>query len=88
MEKTCKFCGKPLAKSVYSRDRKYKSCPRCSQSNGEYHVFYRYPSDFGTTELRATQSCPDGPQSYCAKCRSSQKASGGILCTDIEQEDE
>ena len=51
------------------------------------HVFYRYPEDFGTTEKRSTSLNPDGPQSYCTKCRANQKASGGILCTKIEQED-
>ena len=45
----CRNCGKPLIESQYSEDGKYKSCPRCSMLNGEEHVYFPYPSGFGTS---------------------------------------
>ena len=42
-------CGKLLIESQYSEDGKYKSCPRCSMLNGEEHVYFPYPSGFGTS---------------------------------------
>lgn len=84
--KNCKHCGKPLSESIYSKDRKYKSCPRCSEQNGNYHVFHQYPDDFGTTERRSTSIHPEGPQSYCVECRGGNPPKEGILCCYIEQE--
>lgn len=48
----CRNCGKPLNESQYSRDGRYKSCPRCSVLNGEEHVYFPYPSEFGTTDKK------------------------------------
>lgn len=59
----CKVCGKPLNESQY--EKKYKSCPRCSVLNGEEHIFFEYPRDFGRSMKRETGNHPDGPQSYC-----------------------
>jgi hypothetical protein len=70
----CKHCGKPLNQSQYRRrDRTYKSCPRCSVEDGEEHIYYEYPSCFGTTPLRSTESTPDGAQSYCQLCRGGKR---------------
>lgn len=65
----CKKCGRPLNESQYSKDRKYKSCPRCSAMNGEEHVYFPYPREFGTTVKRISANHPDGPQSYCINHR-------------------
>ncbi len=81
----CKHCGKPLSMSVYSKDGKYKSCPCCSEQNGNYHVFHRCPNDYGTTNKRSTSVHPEGIQSYCVDCRGQNPPQKGILCCDIEQ---
>lgn len=65
----CKHCGRPLKDSQYTHDGKWKSCPKCSVEHGEEHIFYSYPSGFGESIKRATESKPDGPQSYCYPCR-------------------
>jgi hypothetical protein len=65
----CKHCGNPLNQSQYSADKKYKSCPRCSSNDGKEHIYYSYPSAFGTTPLRESTRYPDGPQSHCQICR-------------------
>lgn len=82
----CKICNKPLKNSQYSKDRTYKSCPKCSTINGEEHVFFPYPQEFGTTTLRETAVHPDGPQSYCVKHRGNPNASvpsHGIFCSKM-----
>lgn len=84
----CKFCGKLLNTSQYLLDGKYKSCPRCSTINGEEHVFFPYPNEFGTTEKRESINHPDGPQSYCTSHRSNKNnpiQMGGIVCSRIRQ---
>lgn len=48
--KNCKVCGLPLNQSQRSADRKYKSCPKCSTKNGNEHIYYKYPENFGNTE--------------------------------------
>jgi hypothetical protein len=65
----CKNCAKPLNVSQYNENRLFKSCPRCSTKNGEEHIFYKYPSFFGTTQHRESAKYPDGPQSHCHICR-------------------
>ena len=70
----CRYCGQPLNISQYSSDKRWKSCPLCSQKAGE-HIFYPYET-FGFTEQRVTYNNPDGIQSYCPPCRP-QGASGG-----------
>jgi len=79
----CKCCGKPLSTSIFKKKRTMKSCPACSNANGEYHVFHPYPSDFGTTPLRATEKNPDGPQSYCQSCRGENAPRKGTECKDV-----
>lgn len=66
---TCNHCKKPLKESQYKNGKTLKSCPNCSQDNGNEHVYYKYPDEFGVTDLRSTASQPDGPQSYCTSCR-------------------
>lgn len=65
----CSCCGKPLNRALKSEDGRYKSCPRCSQTHGQFHIFRKYPDDFGTTPSRVTPQNPDGPQSHCLDCR-------------------
>lgn len=77
----CAHCGKPLNKSIYKG--KMKSCPSCSEANGQYHVFYPYPASFGTTPKRASTNHPDGPQSHCQSCRGGNPPSEGILCNAL-----
>lgn len=82
----CRKCGKPLNESQYSKDGRYKSCPRCSVMNGEEHVYFPYPSEFGTTVKRKSVKHPDGPQSYCTNHRVNPNNSiqtGGVLCSEL-----
>ncbi|HHV29571.1 MAG TPA: hypothetical protein GXX73_08250 [Clostridium sp.] len=84
MSKDCTHCGRPLNESQYRNNKQYKSCPNCSKKNGQEHVYYEYPSNFGTTLRRASANSPEGAQSYCVPCRSeSGIASGGILCSEL-----
>lgn len=83
----CKYCGKPLNKSQYSSDETYKSCPRCSEIDGNEHIFFPYPITFGDTTKRSSDNHPDGPQSWCYSHRFNKNSpitSGGIHCRDIE----
>ena len=83
----CKYCKKQLNESQYSTDGRFKSCPRCSVLNGEEHVYFPYPSNFGTTEKRESAEHPEGPQSYCVSHRSNPHnpiQNGGILCNKIK----
>lgn len=80
----CKFCNKPLNEAQYKRGKTLKSCPRCSVSNGDYHVYYAYPSTFGTTLKRSTRNSPEGAQSYCTACRGDQEVVlTPIVCCDV-----
>lgn len=82
----CKKCGRLLKESQYSRDGRYKSCPKCSVLNGKEHVYFPYPSEFGTTEKRISTNHPDGPQSYCTNHRANPNSpiqEGGILCSEL-----
>ena len=65
----CENCGRPLHRTQWEDQDRWKSCPRCSQAHGTEHVFYRYPDAFGTTPNRATDRHPEGPQSHCQRCR-------------------
>ena len=83
----CKHCGKPLNQSQYSSNKAYKSCPRCSEINGEEHIFFLYPKSFGDTTKRSSDNHPDGPQSWCYAHRCNKNAPimpGGIRCSDIK----
>lgn len=84
----CRVCGKPLEKSQYSKDGKYKSCPRCSVLNGEEHVYFEYPAGFGRSTKRETAIHPDGPQSYCYTHRQDPNRNipvDGILCGELNE---
>lgn len=76
---TCEHCRELLQTGIYNDDRSWKSCPCCSQRDGEYHVFYRYPAEFGTSVARANDSTPDGAQSHCIACRQRQAPSSVSL---------
>ena len=58
----CTHCGRPLFRSQWTPDSRWKSCPRCSRRHGEEHVFHRYPDAFGTTDARATHGRPEAPK--------------------------
>lgn len=77
----CEHCHQPLNRSVYSPDRRQKSCPRCSMRNGIHHIFYACPDGFGRSEERVTETNPNGDQSYCHSCRGQEQRapSGGCL---------
>lgn len=79
----CKHCGRDLSLSVYNDNKTMKSCPRCSQADGQYHVFHSYPSDFGVTDKRASSRSPEGAQSYCVNCRGDHPPRSGTGCKDI-----
>lgn len=70
----CQNCDKSLKISQYKHNDTWKSCPKCSQMNGQVHVFYRYPDKFGTTPQRSSPAHPEGAQSYCACCRGDKVA--------------
>lgn len=53
--------------------QKFKSCPHCSEANGNEHIFHPYPSAFGKTPARITAKNPSGNQSYCYDCRKLEK---------------
>ena len=85
ISKRCTVCGKPLNQSQWDENKKFKSCPKCSTENGEEHVYYEYPENFGTTEKRVSSNYPDGPQSYCVPCRGSGKSTlKKILCSHLK----
>lgn len=82
----CKHCGRPLKDS---QERtvgtiEYKSCPSCSQANGEEHIFYKRDL-FGYTDRRVTRNTPDGVQSYCVPCRGGDTPpQNGIKCSELD----
>ncbi len=81
----CSGCGQTLRKSIFVGGRGWKSCPNCSGENGHEHVYYPYPDDFGTTDERASEANPDGPQSYCLECRGRGTLSGKRrLCKAVQ----
>ncbi len=81
----CKHCKKALNHSQFRNERKLKSCPKCSKADGKEHIYYPFPSTFGTTPLRATPSIPDGAQSYCVSCRGNGTGpyAGYLRCSQI-----
>ncbi len=84
--RSCSHCGKPLNRSCYSSDGRLKSCPNCSSDpSSTQHVFYDHPADFGTSDARASDSTPDGVQSYCRACRIGEEGKGGIMCDSVVQ---
>lgn len=89
MNNKCRYCGKPLNESQFIKDENgdiiFKSCPRCSTIDGEEHIYYQYPFYFGTTEKRVSEQHPDGPQSYCQKCRDNIEGphNGAIKYSDL-----
>lgn len=92
----CECCGRQLnIGTLHKYDdagNEYKSCPRCSDTNGHEHVFHRHPESFGQTDARVTPRNPDGDQSYCVDCRTLDKGaasrvhSQGTLCRRLKQE--
>jgi len=80
----CTNCGKPLNKSQWNDEKTMKSCPACSQTHGTLHVFHDYPAAFGTTDKRASDEHPEGPQSHCTACRQGEKPPAGALCSTVK----
>ena len=91
---TCNTCTSKLnVGMVHKTDpvtrARFKSCPHCSDANGNEHVFHPYPSSFGKTPARKTARNPSGYQSYCCDCRALPKGSlskvytTGRLCSSL-----
>lgn len=80
----CEVCNKPLNRSQRSRDRKWKSCPKCSALDGVHHVYYEYPDAFGESDARVSDGDPAGAQSYCTACRGrgGSTSTTRVLCGD------
>lgn len=90
MNNKCRYCGRPLNESQFIEDENgntFKSCPKCSTIDGGEHIYYQYPFYFGTTEKRISEQHPDGPQSYCQKCRGDILGphDGAIKCSDLKK---
>lgn len=78
VDKICNACGKQLKRVVYADKRHWKSCPKCSVRNGDFHTFYEYPRAFESAEAKAA---PAVAQSSCAVCRNDAVVEdGGRLC--------
>lgn len=86
MNRKCKHCGEPLNEAQYI-GAKLKSCPKCSQDDGNEHIYYEYPVAFGTLVERITINHPDGLQSYCQNCRDNYVIPhpGAIKCSDVKK---
>lgn len=83
----CIVCGKPLNESQFNDDETLKSCPRCSELDGEEHIYFPYPEYFGDTTKRSSSNHPEGPQSHCYAHRGNKNRdipAGGIKCSEIE----
>jgi len=62
---SCNFCGGRLNSGMLRKQepgsgRKFKSCPNCSTTHGEEHIFHPYPTDFGNTPARVTAAIRTG----------------------------
>ena len=90
----CNCCNKALNSGmIHKKDevtgKKFKSCPHCSDANGDEHVFHPYPSSFGYTPARKTARNPNGDQSYCINCRHLDKGvisnsyKNGRICNSL-----
>lgn len=91
----CTDCGKRLNIGMIQKidsntGKRYKSCPHCSDADGEEHIFHPYPSAFGKTPARITARNPDGYQSYCTDCRRLPKGTlsrsykNGRKCSELK----
>lgn len=65
----CEHCGGKLRDNRASERGGFRSCPQCSGLNGKFHVFRRFPEEFGQTQARRTARDPAGGQSWCKWCR-------------------
>lgn len=82
----CKICGRPLNETQWRNNKNFKSCPKCSEENGQEHVYYEYPRCFGTSNARITPNNPDGAQSYCVPCRGNGESyPNARLCSEFNQ---
>lgn len=80
----CKHCGLPLDQAQLKDN--YKSCPCCSKSDGNEHIFY-LKDIFGWTEKRITSYNPEGIQSWCTPCRGEHQGphKGAVKCSDLNK---
>ena len=85
MSSVCKHCGRPLNESQYAQEMALKSCPKCSVEDGEEHIFYSYPQNFGKSVKRVSAKIPDGAQSLCSLCRVEDFGPhlGGRRCSEV-----
>lgn len=75
---TCQTCEKPLNRTRYSRNGRWKTCPRCSKRHGSQHIYLACPDSFGKAGARRTVANPEGFQSYCTECRRGRKRDGTV----------
>ncbi|TMO84205.1 hypothetical protein CWC15_11400 [Pseudoalteromonas spongiae] len=79
----CTCCNSALSNGMIRRrdrnsNKKYKSCPNCSATSANEHVFHKYPESFGKTSARITKRNPEGYQSYCISCRKLDKGAKSV----------
>lgn len=93
MTDKCRCCGEPLNRGLpkVRNGVAYKSCPKCSVTHGQQHVYFAAPDDFGTTTARESANNPEGIQSYCESCRPPSEKDNpsrvfqrGITCDGFE----
>lgn len=77
----CQHCGEQLREQHYSPKRRFKTCPNCSGVNGSEHVYRKWPSEFGITDARRSDSNPDGAQSWCEVCRVTPEGNPAVYVT-------
>lgn len=66
----CDHCSEPLDANFSRDDGKWKTCPKCSTSEGNEHVLRRSPDAFGMT--KGTKGKPATVQTNCEACRTKQ----------------
>lgn len=81
----CPNCLKPINEGQWAQDGKLKSCPHCSEIEGQ-HIFLPYPRAFGRSGRRASEVHTDGPQSHCRNCRSwGQHNETPVKCSELNK---
>jgi hypothetical protein len=78
----CAHCEELLKRSQLRNDNTMKSCPKCSQFEGE-HVFYPYPEAFSGRGASVQDAVRD--QSDCRACRSNANPphAGATYCSKL-----
>jgi hypothetical protein len=78
----CDHCSEPLDAIIVRDEGRWRSCPKCSQADGNEHVLRRSPDAFGMT--KATKGKPEAVQAQCEACRTKQPhRDDGRSCTSF-----